>query len=48
MKAKLNWVAADDGAFWMNMTDFATHFDEVRKRKPGHRKGNSARLPPGD
>jgi hypothetical protein len=29
MKSKLGWVSADDGAFWMCMLDFATHFDEV-------------------
>jgi hypothetical protein len=29
MKSKLNFTEREDGAFWMNWTDFCTHFDEV-------------------
>jgi hypothetical protein len=29
LRAKLNFVAADDGAFWMCMLDFARHFEEI-------------------
>jgi len=29
LKAKLGWVAADDGSFWMCMRDFAIHFEDV-------------------
>jgi calpain-5 len=29
LKAKLNFVNADDGAFWMSFSDFSMHFDDV-------------------
>lgn len=29
LKAKLNWIAAEDGAFWMPMVDFTRAFDHI-------------------